>query len=43
MATARLVESDVLRGAKVCKEEIEIYEWANASVKGEKMELIWEK
>jgi len=43
MATERLVESDVLRGAKACQDKIEIYEWFNASVKGEKIELIWKK
>lgn len=43
MATERLVESDVLRGAKACQDEVEIYEWFNSSVKGEKIELIWNK
>lgn len=43
MATEKLVESDVLRGARACQKEVEIYEWFNSSVKGEKMELIWEK
>lgn len=42
MATERLVESDVLRGARVCQKEVEIYEWFNSSVKGEKIELIWD-
>ena len=43
MATERLVESDVLRGARACRETVEIYEWFNSCVKGEKIELIWEK
>lgn len=43
MTTEKLVERDVLRGAKVCQEEVEIYEWFNSSVKGEKIELVWEK
>jgi cytochrome P450 len=43
MATEKLVERDVLRGAKVCQDEVEIYEWFNSRVKGEKIELIWEK
>jgi cytochrome P450 len=43
MATERIVESDVLRGAKPCQKEVELYEWFNSSVKGEKIELIWEK
>lgn len=43
MGAERLVERDILRGAKVCQDKVEIYEWFNSSVKGEKMELIWEK
>lgn len=43
MATERLVLSDVLSGAKVAQDEVEIYEWFNSSVKGEKIELVWEK
>ncbi len=39
----RLVERDVLRGSKACQDKIEIFEWFNSSVKGEKIELIWEK
>jgi cytochrome P450 len=41
MGTERVVESRVLRGAKACQERVEIYEWFNSSVKGEKIELIW--
>lgn len=41
MATERLVESGVLRGARACQEEVQIYEWFNSSVKGEKIELVW--
>jgi cytochrome P450 len=43
MATEKLAEADTLRGARACQDEIEIYEWFNASVKGEKIELVWEK
>lgn len=43
MATERLVEGDTLRGARACQGEVEIYEYFNSSVKGEKIELIWEK
>lgn len=43
MGAERLVERDVLRGAKACQDKVEIYEWFNSSVKGEKIELIWEK
>jgi cytochrome P450 len=41
IATERLVEADVLRGSKAVQEKVEIYEWFNSSVKGEKIELIW--
>jgi cytochrome P450 len=43
MATERLVESDVLRGAESCRDKVEIYEWFNSCVKGHKIELIWKK
>ena len=43
MATERLAESGVLRGARACQDKVEIYEWFNSCVKGEKIELIWEK
>lgn len=43
IATEKLVESNVLRGARVCQDEVEIYEWFNSKVKGEKLELVWEK
>lgn len=43
MATERLVVSDVLKGARPVQEEVEIFEWFNSSVKGEKIELIWAK
>jgi cytochrome P450 len=43
MATERLAESGVLRGVRACQDKVEIYEWFNSCVKGEKIELIWEK
>lgn len=43
MATEKLVERDVLRGARAVQDEVEIFEWFNSSVRGEKIELIWEK
>lgn len=43
MATEKLVERNILRGAQVVQEKIEIYEWFNSSVKGEKIELVWSK
>lgn len=44
-ATEKIVERDVLRGAKLPngKEDVEINEWFNSSVKGEKIELVWER
>jgi hypothetical protein len=42
-ATERVMEGDVLKDAKVVGSgEVEIYEWFNSCVKGEKMELVWE-
>jgi hypothetical protein len=44
-ATERIVEGDVLNGARTPggkEEKVEIYEWFNSSVKGEKIELVWE-
>lgn len=41
ITTERVVESGVLKGAEVCEKEVEIYEWFNSKVKGEKMEIIW--
>lgn len=43
MATERLVESGVLRGAEACQDRVDIYEWFNSCVKGHKIELIWNK
>jgi hypothetical protein len=43
MAMERLAKSDVLRGANVCQDKLEIYEWFNSSITGEKIELIWNK
>ncbi|KAG0646708.1 Cytochrome P450 monooxygenase yanH [Hyphodiscus hymeniophilus] len=42
MATERIVEADVLRGARACQDKVVIYEWFNSSVKGESIDLIWE-
>jgi len=42
MATEKIVEKDVLRGARACEETVEIYEWFNSSVKGEKIGLVRE-
>ena len=41
VATERIVASDVLSGAKTVAERIEIYEWFNSRVRGDKIELVW--
>ncbi|EWG51083.1 hypothetical protein FVEG_16741 [Fusarium verticillioides 7600] len=38
-AAEALIRSDVLRGAKVVRDKIEIVEWFNAKIVGEKIEL----
>jgi cytochrome P450 len=43
MGTEKLVESGVLEGAMPCQDKVEILEWFNSSVKGEKIELVWPK
>jgi len=40
-ATERLARSNVLEGANAVQKEVEIYEWFNSKVKGEKIELQW--
>ncbi|PNP74802.1 hypothetical protein FNYG_11939 [Fusarium nygamai] len=40
-AAEALIRSDVLRGAKVVQDKIEIVEWFNANIVGEKIELHW--
>lgn len=40
-AVEKVVESDLLKGAKPVKETIEVWEWFNAAVKGNRIELIW--
>ena len=41
MAT-KIVKGCVLEEAEACEDEIEIYKWFNSSVKGEKIELMWQ-
>jgi cytochrome P450 len=40
-AVQRLAEEDVLRGAKCCRDRIEILEWFNSKVIDERIELVW--
>ena len=41
-ATERLARSSVLVGARVEQDHVEIFEWFNSKVKGEKIELVWD-
>jgi cytochrome P450 len=41
-ATEGLAKIGVLDGARVMQKEVEIYEWFNSKVKGERIELIWD-
>ncbi|KZM22982.1 uncharacterized protein EKO05_0011200 [Ascochyta rabiei] len=42
LATERLASSNVLEGGQVVQEgDVEIYEWFNSKVKGEKIEIVW--
>ena len=41
-ATAKVVERDVLREAKAVNTgDVQIFEWFNSKVKGEKIEIVW--
>lgn len=42
LATRALVSEDVFRGAKAVGERIEIVQWFNSKVVGEKIEVQWE-
>ncbi|KAL8691473.1 MAG: hypothetical protein Q9224_004169, partial [Gallowayella concinna] len=41
MAVKHVAESDVLKGAKPVEDNIDVYEWFNTAIKGNKVELIW--
>ncbi|KAL8703521.1 MAG: hypothetical protein Q9201_003306 [Fulgogasparrea decipioides] len=41
MAVKRVAEADVLRGAKPVQDKIEVLEWFNAAVKGNRIEIMW--
>lgn len=41
MAVKKVVESDVLMGARPAQDKIEVWEWFNVAVKGNKIELSW--
>ena len=42
MVVEKVVESGVLEGAMAVGEKIEIWEWFNAAVKGNKIEIVWD-
>jgi cytochrome P450 len=41
LATERLAKSNVLEGATAVQDDVQIFEWFNSKVKGEKIELLW--
>jgi len=41
LATRALAREGVLEGAKPVREHIELLEWFNSSVVGEKIEIVW--
>lgn len=41
LATRGIVESGVLDGAEAVGDKVEILEWFNSKVKGEKIEIVW--
>ncbi|EXJ92276.1 hypothetical protein A1O3_00826 [Capronia epimyces CBS 606.96] len=41
-AVERVVRADVLSGVKTVKEKVEILEWFNSKVVGERIDLVWE-
>ncbi|KAK5557708.1 hypothetical protein LTR46_003886 [Exophiala xenobiotica] len=41
-ATERLARADALNGARVIKDKIDILEWFNSKVVGERIDLVWE-
>ena len=42
LAVRAIAREGVLEGAKAVVKRIEILEWFNSRVKGERMELVWE-
>ncbi|KAL9003456.1 MAG: hypothetical protein Q9188_003683 [Gyalolechia gomerana] len=41
MAVEKVVEADILRGAKAVQDKLELWEWFNVAMKGNKIELAW--
>ncbi|KAL8726830.1 MAG: hypothetical protein Q9166_006446 [cf. Caloplaca sp. 2 TL-2023] len=41
MAVKQVVDSDLLRGARPAKEKIEVYEWFNTAIKGNRIDIVW--
>lgn len=43
LAVRAIAKENVLSGAKAVGEQVEIFEWFNSKVKGERIDLVWEK
>ncbi|KAL8669354.1 MAG: hypothetical protein Q9168_006046 [Polycauliona sp. 1 TL-2023] len=41
IATEKVAASDVLRGAKTTVDQLDIYEWFNSRVRGDRIEIVW--
>ncbi|KAL9582302.1 MAG: hypothetical protein Q9212_003373 [Teloschistes hypoglaucus] len=41
LAVKKVVESDILRDARPAQDKIEVWEWFNVAVKGNRIELLW--
>ena len=41
MVVEKVVESDVLRGAKTVQDEVKVWEWFNVAFKNNKLEVVW--
>ncbi|CAK3847703.1 Cytochrome P450 2U1 [Lecanosticta acicola] len=42
LAVRAVAKSNVLEGARPVKDKLEVYEWFNAKVKGERIDLVWD-
>ncbi|KAL8954901.1 MAG: hypothetical protein Q9183_006877 [Haloplaca sp. 2 TL-2023] len=42
MAVEKIVESDVLKGARVKREKLDVVEWFNVKIEGNKVEIVWD-
>ena len=42
MAVEKIVESGVLNGARVKNERVDVVEWFNVKIEGNKVEVVWD-